>query len=235
MAEKKSLKDIKLEDLNPKDLKPLALPVFLILVIIALFFVGYKTLWGRIADERAKLNTARKNEATLVQKRDLLSQVGSEISPYIDAATISIPEKNSSLLMISQLRQVVSQNVLEATDIAVSSPNSAEKGMSRVQLQFQVDGDLNQLISFINQFQNVAPIPQVEQVSITNVGGTSRAEVSLNVYFAPFPEQLPPLTEPVSELTSEERELLDILSQLQLPPLLGVSPSGPTFRSNPFQ
>lgn len=237
MASEGSLKDIKLEDIKLRNIASLAVPLGFVVVLIVFFIFGYKIMLGKINSMRSELSAAKKDEIILIEKKQLLSEIKDEVALFIDSSVVAVPEKNAALPMISQLKSAIDSRLLSLSNLDISSPSKAKRNinLNKVKMEFEVDGDLFQLIQLVKGLTDIAPISKIDKMEIAKSGEVAQASVSLSVYFAPYPTELPPLTEPLKELSSDEIEVLNRLSQLQRPSFIEVSPTGPTGRRSPFE
>ena len=226
--------EIQGQEVSIKELKPLLIPVGAILVVLVLFYFGITQSLDRIKDKRRELTVARRDETTLEQKQEVLSDLSGEITSFVNVSSAAVPEKNASLIMISQIKSLAAQRLLLISDISIGG--SAQDGvLSKSSIQFDVEGDFTQVTSFVRDIANSAPLSRIDSVEIRQGGDTVRATVSLSTYGAAFPEKLPPINEPLSDLTDKEREVLGILTELQAPPFSEVTPQEPIQNENPFE
>lgn len=222
------------EQITLKELRPLLVPVGSLVLIIALFVFGISQALGQIKSKRQELSLARRDENTLVQKQEVLSSLSGEVGGFVNVSSDALPEKNASLVMISQVKDLAGQRLLILSDLKIG--RAVEDGvLTKAQLQFDVDGDIFQVIAFVRELANVAPLSRLVSVSINQSGDVVRANVSIAAYSASFPEQLPAIKEPLTDLTDKEREVLGILDELIPPPFSSVSPETPGGRANPFE
>lgn len=218
----------------PANFQILLLPLGLLLVLVILFVVAIRVGFSRISAQRQSLSESQRNENILSQKQSVLSELQPELETSADATTLSMPDKNPALLVFSQLKGVAASNGVALINLKIS-PEVKEKEISRIEILLDVDGDIFQIISFMEQLHDIAPLVQLERIKINQSGGLARANTTLRGYWADFPEKLPPLTEPVKELTSDEVDLLTRLSTLVPPLFSNLSPTEPTVRGDPFQ
>jgi Tfp pilus assembly protein PilO len=223
----------------PKKLIPPNMQVFVIplgllaaLVIMTIFSIRFG--FARISTQRQEVETANKNESVLLQKESVLKEVETEIPAHVKVLAAVMPEKNPSLAMISQLKLLSSSKGLVVENIKVSSSMAKEAGLSEVDVTFGVDGPMLQVIDFIASIKDLAPVSTLEKAKLNQSGEATRADLTVRVYYAAFPEKLPSLTEPVRGLTSSEKETLTNLSSLLLPAFIELAPQGPTQRDSPF-
>ena len=90
------------------------------------------------------------------------------------------------------------------------------------------------MLEFLKSIDTIAPITLVDKIKINEVGGTTRAEVSVKSFFAALPTKLPSLTEPLRDLTEAERETLSKISALTQPPFTDIPPSQGEGKIDPF-
>ena len=223
------------QKISKKDLKALGIPALAILIVLILFAFTYRGLSGKLSSEKAQLDKAKKVEDDLALKQQVLTQLQGEVLGLVGSTVLAVPEKNSALMMVSQIKSQASQRLLTISDVAIGSTLELTKGVQRIQLQFDVEGDVAQIMDFLNSLTITAPLSVLEKVNLANTGDTVRATVALSVYAAPLPSSLPSLTEPLKELSEDETNLLDTLGQLISPPFLEVTPQTPTTRTNPFE
>lgn len=226
--------EIQGEKITVKQLRPLLVPATSLLLILFLFVSGVTQALGLIEGKRNELSLAQKDENTLEQKQQVLTELGSEATTFANVTSDALPEKNASLIMISQIKGLTAQRLLAISDLKIG--RAVEDGaLTKAQLQFDIDGDPGQVIAFIRELASVAPISRLDSVSINQSGDIIRASVALSVYSASFPEQLPAIKEPLSGLTDKEREVLGILTDLTPPPFSSITPEPPGAKANPFE
>jgi Tfp pilus assembly protein PilO len=226
--------EIQGEKVSVKQLRPLLVPVASLLLVLFLFVFGVTRALGLIEDKRGELSLAQKDENTLEQKQQVLTELGSEATTFASVTSDALPEKNASLIMISQIKGLAAQRLLVISDLKIG--RAVEDGsLTKAQLQFDIDGDPGQVVILIRELASVAPLSRLDSVSINQSGDVVRASVALSVYSASFPEQLPAIKEPLSSLTDREREVLGILTDLITPPFSNITPEAPGVKSNPFE
>lgn len=218
----------------PPNVAILIVPVGLVVVLLILALVVFKVGVSRINSQREKLASTRKDETTLSQKRDVLQRVQGEVSPYADLSIIALPDKSPALMIISQLKNLASAKLVVLTNLRVSSSIGEKKGISRINVGFDVDGDFSQVTDFLKATSAIAPISRLTKVEVSQSAGLTRASATLISFWVPLPTKLPPLTEAAGELTAEELALISELSLLEPPSFVEVAPTGASARLDPF-
>lgn len=222
-------------EISKKDLQTLSIPFLLVFVLAVLLFVSYKILFPRIQNEKSDLAKNKQDEQVLTKKQQVLSSFSSEASSYVGSSVVAVPEKNSALIMISQIKKIVQVRLLAMNNLQIGSLVPEKNGLYKVQLQFDLDGDLLQSTAFIKDVENVAPIANINKIKVSQTSGTSRMTVSINVYSAPYPKTLPAITEAESDFTDKEKATLAKLTNLVQPAFSEVTPNSPQQRPNPFE
>lgn len=217
----------------PANVQLFLVPLGLLVVLIILSVLAVKIGFSRIGAQREELSAARKNESILSQKESVLSSVQGTIPTYVKTVAASLPEKNPALSMTSQLRSLALTNQLILENIKVGSSVTTGE-LSAVDISFSLEGAVPQVVSYLNSIKDMAPVSTVEKAKINQSSLGTRADVTVKVYFSPFPTKLPSLTEPVKELSQEEKGTLLKLSALSLPIFTELQAQPGTLRENPF-
>jgi Tfp pilus assembly protein PilO len=226
--------EIQGEKISVKQLRPLMVPVAALFLILILFVFGITQALKIIDNKKSELGVAEKDERTLEQKQEVLTSLSSDASSLVEITSSSLPEKNASLMMISQVKELAAQRLLAISDLKIG--RAVEDGaLTKAQLQFDVDGDLAQVSAFIRQLAQVAPLSRLGSVKVNQSGDVVRANVTISVYSAKFPEKLPAINEPLSDLSEKDREILGILTELTPPPFSSISPQAGGGKVNPFE
>jgi len=222
------------KSLLPPNMEVMAVPLVLLIVLLFLFIFAAKIGLSRLNSQKQKLAVTRREELVFRQKQEILQEVQEEVLSLADLSATAVPDKNPALAVISQLRNFASSKGVILSNLQVASRGKVGKGLSRVEVGFEAEGDFSAVINFLEEIGKTAPISRVEGVEINQSAGTTRATVSLASFWAPFPEKLPPLTEPVKDLSAEELDLVRSLSELTPPLFLEITPSVPSARTDPF-
>ena len=217
----------------PPAIQVFLVPVILLVVLGILSGLAVRVGFSRIGAQRDEIATARKDENTLSQKESVLRGVQGTVPTFVNTVAASLPEKNPALSMISQLRVLALTNGLLLENIKIGSAVPSE-GLFYVDITFGLEGTPPQVVSYLNSIKNQAPISTVEKAKVNQSALGTRADVTVRVYYSAFPQQLPSLTEPVKELTEDEKAALNRLSALSLPAFTDLQAQPAGARENPF-
>ena len=153
---------------------------------------------------------------------------------YADTAIVAMPDKNPSLVALSQLKNLAEARALILNNIEVGRKTTNKSGTSKTTISFEVEGALSQVLNYLLSTKNFAPISTIDRVEIAQAGGVIRTSVDLAVFWAPLPTKLPAITETVTELTASEENLITELLDLEQPLFFQVLPVEPSARIDPF-
>ena len=224
---------IEYKKILPPAIQVFVVPIVLLVVLGILSGLAIRVGFGRIGQQRQETAVARQNENALSQKEGVLRTNQGTIPTYVNTVAASLPEKNPALSMTSQLRNLALSNGISLENIKIGS-SVPSGGLSEVDITFGLEGTPPQVIAYLNSIKNLAPVSTVEKAKINQSALGTRVDVTVRVYYSPFPEKLPSLTEPVRELTEDERNVLNRLSALSLPAFSDLQPQPAGARENPF-
>lgn len=224
---------IEYKKILPPAVQVFIVPIVLLIILGILSGLAIRIGFGRIGQQRQDVAVARQNENTLSQKEGVLRSNQGTIPSFVNTVAASLPEKSPALSMTSQLRNLALANgiILENIKIGSAVPSGS---LSEVDITFGLEGTPQQVVSYLNSIKNLAPVSTIEKAKINQSALGTRADVTVRVYYSPFPEKLPSLTEAVKELNEDERNTLNRLSALSLPAFTDLQPQPAGTRDNPF-
>lgn len=172
-----------------------------------------------------KIQTLSQTEGDInarISQLDKRNNALSSLSPTVIAASQKIatvlPAENSVLLVTSQVRTTAIANKVNIKTLTTSSINDlTEPNTGSTQVGIIVEGTSTAVIDFLTSLTTQSPLIELDGVNFVTNPTTTIAQVTLNSYWAPFPTQLPAITESISALTSEETTLLNLLSSYSSP------------------
>lgn len=218
----------------PSDVKA-ALNAGLPLVISIILFVVVGNLGiANITDLRTQITQAQKDQQVLNQKVNILQTEAATLGTSSVAVSTALPDSNTVLAVISQLKSISTNDTLALTNLKTGGQVQDSSGLSRVDVSFEVSGTRDQIITFLGQLANAAPIMVVSSIRFSENGGASRADVTVKSFWAGLPTNLPTTTEALTDLTPDEQAVLDSVGQLTQPPFTTLPASPTSGKTNPF-
>lgn len=218
----------------PRKMGVMLLPLVLFLAMVVLAIIVFKVGVVRTSSQRAELQKAIKNETILAQKQQVLQTLESNILSYADTVIIAMPDKNPSLITLSQLKILAERNTLSLSNIKIGGKIKDKSGISKTIISSEVEGTLSQVLNYLISTTSFAPLSVIDRVDMVQAGGVIRASVDLTVFWVPLPTKLPAMSEPIRELSANETNLITELSSLEKPLFIQVLPTTPSTRIDPF-
>ncbi len=229
-----------MQNLKLENLKFLYIPLSVILGIAILSLISFKLFSDRLSQEQSELNKAQGQQIVLSQKLGALEHSGNIINS-VQSISFALPGENPSFIEVSQIRRYTQALGLTLTSIQIGQETTDAGGLLHANVNFDVEGNPITTFSLIDKIKGAAPITVGNNISINQKGGTTTSTFTLSVYWSPFPEKLPALTEPITELNHSDEEILAQIAGLDLPVLGSQAPissqsavpsTGP--KTNPF-
>jgi Tfp pilus assembly protein PilO len=208
--------------------------VFPFFVVIILFVIVGKFGFGKIVEIRDQIKKTQNDQQVLTQKLDVLRNIEATGEKSSNIAVNALPDTNPSLSVISQIKILSGKIGLTVSEIKAGSPGVNSSGLSQVNVSFKVIGPREQVESFVTEISKIAPITIVDKIKISeSTPGTSMGNISVKSFWAPFPTKIPAVDKAISDLTSQEQQTLQSLSELTQPIFTDI-PAGEGGRNDPF-
>lgn len=223
------------KNILPLSIKVIIVPAGSLFALILLSFFAFKIGLSQIRKQQAELAQSRKNEKILTAKMDLLSTIESSIGFQTNTVVAALPNNNSAILALSQIREIANNQNLFMSNIKIGAGSSlASAKVSTINISFDVEGDMFSLFSLISAIKQLAPITHLTKAVLNFSGLRSEASISVKTYWADFPTKIPAVLDPSTPLNETETSTLDAVSGLSVPPLVNLAPSEPFERISPF-
>ncbi|MFI5241180.1 MAG: hypothetical protein ACHQUA_01970 [Microgenomates group bacterium] len=191
-------------------------------ITIFLFAIMLKFGFSKISEIRLKISEAKKTETVLNQKLDLLTQVDTDVLASSTAVAIALPETNSSLSVISQLKSLAGGNGIFLSNLKTGAESVDKSGLKRIDVSFDIEASRDLIFDFLADVDNIAPIVLIDKVKINETGGVARGSIVVKSFWSELPKKLPPLNEEIKDLTAEERETLIQVTSLIQPSFIDI-------------
>ncbi len=185
--------------------------------VVILFFLAGNFGFSKISDVRANVKKIQADRNVLTQKLNLIRGVSQTAAAASSVASVALPASNPALTVSAQLKLLASQNGVLLSGFKAGGEAADASGLSRADLTFDVTGSRPGVIAFIKGIKTFAPITLVDKIKINEAGGSSKATFSVKSFWSAFPKTLPAITEPIADLTADERKTLQDISTLTQP------------------
>ena len=225
---------ISVKGLIKPNLKALALPIGLLIVLVLSAFVVATNGIKQISAEIIKLREAKSAVVQLEEKEGLLKRIQGVVLSQADASVIALPDKNPGLIMLSQLNASSETKQVELKEKNIRIGGGINKTLPGALISFKTESDLATVLGFLKEIKALAPVSNLEQINISQDEGVFSVTTELIVYWSDFPTEIPKVSEPVTSLSPSEQALLDEITKLVKPQFIEFAPSAPSVRENPF-
>lgn len=193
--------------------KPMGILFITITLLILIFYFGFKNVFSL----KTKIDTNKIVGNSLGQKVSVLESISEVLPTDITFLDIVLPNKGAVLYGLSQIKnQTLAFNLL-VSNMKSGTTIPQENGVSKNSINFEVLGEEQNIFMFLDSFSKLLPLMTIDKVSLSKSSNIIRAEVTISVYSANFPEKIPALTETINELTNQEISLLKELITYGLP------------------
>jgi len=205
----------------------------LVAAIILFLLVGNFGI-SKVQDLRGQISKAQSDNTILTQKVSLLQNISGTIGNAPSAAAVALPDGNPALAVISQLKNLAAANIISISNIKGGAASDDVTGLGRSNVTFDLDGTIDQIITFLQSVSTIAPITLVDKVKISESGGIAKASISVKSFWAPLPKTLPSTNTQISDLTPDEQAILLKISSLVQPSFSQVPGAEVGGRTDPF-
>lgn len=205
-----------------------------LIIVIILFVIVGKFGIAKVIGVRAEIASAQETERTLTQKLSILQTLSPDITLKANLVASALPEGNPTLAVISQLKVLAASQgvVLSSVKSLAGVQNSSDLNATTV--SFSLVGLKPQVFAFLNEIPKIAPITIVDKIRVTGNVGSITADISVKSYWADFPKTIPSVTDPITDLTASDKDVLNKVSGLTQPTFIKVTPSQEGVNPNPF-
>lgn len=216
-----------------KDLSIILPRLLIIGAILVLTFIIGNILFNQITSKTSDKNALDEENAKLTLKLNSLKAVQSS-AIQVDAASTALPGDDPSLLALSQIERAATSSALTITNASIGG-GIIQAGLGRSDISLYLSGDFKSVNSFITDIEGSAPLMKIIDLKSNTANSQTQAILSISVYWAPYPKQLPALTDNSTTLSDEEKGILTKLSGLTKPSQGKTpTPQAPSGRTNPF-
>lgn len=211
------------------------LPLLSLIALLLLFVFSVRTGISKIQVLQSNINSQKGVENTLRQKEELLKSVEESVSDQTAAVNSALPGKNPVLLTMYQVRSLGLDGLIRLSGSKVGTTGTKESSLDAIGMTFNIQGQIEDVLKSINKLKLITPLTVIDKVEFQIDGYNASADVSISSYWSPLPEKIPSLTQPVSDITQEEKDILSSLLSLTQPPFGDeLLPQEPAERDNPF-
>lgn len=211
--------------------KPLSIMALVLFAIVIALVVGAKN----ITNIRNVITKNKTTEKSLTQKVSALETVSQALPGDVTFLDVVLPSKGSVLYALNQIRSQTVVNSLTISNLKTGNSIPESGGVMKSSVSFEISGQDLDIYAFLASLNKMLPLMNIDKVSFSSISGLLTANVSVNVYSADLPKTIPSVTGTVSELTSQDIQLLNELATYTMPKFTepSIDPKN-TQKTDPF-
>lgn len=217
----------------PQNLKVILGSILPLIAVLILFAFAGRFGMEKTSETRTKIQTVKENIDALSAKLAILEGVDAT-QTQTNTALSALPSRNSSTVVVSQLKILAATQGVTLTNIRGSGEVKDPSGLSRIDVTFDAFGIRPQIMSFAASMNQIAPIALLDKIKINESGGGVRAAFQVKSFWSELPKTLPTLTDKVNSLTNSEKELLIEIAKLRQPLFVELPASETAGKAEPF-
>ncbi len=218
----------------PESIRQTVSVVIPLLFIIILFLAVGNFGVSKVLGIRDQISSAQNTEKALTQKLNLLQTLSSEVSLKSNIVSSVVPDTNPSLTVISQLKTLAVGYGVVVSAFKSAGGSGSSSDINQATVTFNIDGARAQVFSFLTDIAKIAPITVVDKIKISEIAGNMSGDIEVKSFWVDFPKTIPSVTSPVTDLTAEERAILNNASSLIQPAFTELTPMQGGINPNPF-
>lgn len=234
----------KLPSLNFQQFRPFLIPGVMVIFIFVsgLFFIRPKI--SEILLIQKKLEEEETRLAKLTAKVASLEGLDqTELVLRVETTAKAVPSEKDLPPLLLVLKTLAAKNSLEIANlqvdpgkIATTSAQESPNRLSFLDFKIAIKGRMNDLKEFLTQVGQVAPLMVVRQVRIEVQDSSQavQAELRLDAPFLLPPASLGSIEAPLAQITNQEEDIYQKLTDLDFALIEKEMPLVPTGKVDPF-
>lgn len=209
--------------------------LFLILVVI------YPQASKLIINQGAVSDLASKSNFLETKVQALEGYNQEDLSREVSYALALLPLDKDFGNIVGLMQQVAGQSGFSVTAVSLGNTSNQLKNANSFEVKLEAQGIKNLLPVFLNNLENSKRLIKVSSIDIASGLNpqTVNVSISVEVFYSSLPQNYGTVDSPLPELTSKDRDLINLLAGLSTTSII-ASPSaaiqfGSRGKSNPFE
>ena len=170
-------------------------------------------------------DVATLNEKSLILQDEDVTTLQNDLSVLASA----VPPDKSLATAMSTLDSVASQSGVTLSNFELAKPGtlatgSAERltadeskiGSYTLPISVAVTGSLGQVQSFIQTISGARRFMRISSLTLTLYGSGAQAQIELEAFYMPYPTTVGSIDQPISDLTTGDKNVIERTQQLPL-------------------
>ena len=193
-------------------IKPIAILVIVVVAFLISLYVGY----GQITNLNNKISKEKETEKTLIKKVAILRRVNQLIPGDTTFLDVAMPSRGAILFGLNQVKNQANASGLLINNIKTTSATSVSD-ISENTITFSIDGDENTIYKFMETISKSLPLMNITKAQVSKSAESTNATMTIRIYTAALPKELPALNSAVIDLTESEIKTLSELQTFTMP------------------
>lgn len=189
--------------------------LFLLVLLLMILVLVYGINRVKVLNE--KISESQKIQKQLNKKTEILKDVQIDVEKNVGSVDIALPSKGVSLFGLNQIKNKALQFNLLLDNLKISVPTVVSGGIEKSYISFDLYGNSDNIYFFLDSLEKILPITKIEKLVIHNLDGNSNITVNLNIYGSELLKKIPSITGQISDLSNHELDVLDDLSEYEMP------------------
>ncbi|MBU1322434.1 hypothetical protein KKE75_00040 [Patescibacteria group bacterium] len=213
----------------------------LIMMLGAAIFLGIIVFGPALSNLQKviRINKQQKTELSSLEKKlQILEGIDNNlIIDRVKKMEAVFPSDKPIVQLLSSLAQLAAKHSLSFGGVSLSpgslTDEKKEDSLADLTFGFEVGGELNSILKFLQELERVAPLMKIDKVGLTiRTLSMIAAKINVSAFYQPAPKSLGTISQPVKLLSRSEEA---ILSQLfNFTQFQAVLPSVQTGKTNLF-
>lgn len=213
----------------------------LIMMLGAAIFLGIIVFGPTLSNLQKviRINKQQKTELSSLEKKlQILEGIDNNlITDRVKKMEAVFPSDKPIVQLLSSLAQLAAKHNLSFGGVSLSpgslTDEKKEDSLADLTFGFEVGGELNSILKFLQELERVAPLMKIDKVGLTiKTLPIIAAKINVSAFYQPAPKSLGTISQPVKLLSRSEEA---ILSQLfNFTQFQAVLPSVQTGKTNLF-
>ena len=212
-------------------IKPVAILTTTVILFVIVSLIGFKNLRAYVD----KINENKATQKSLSQKVSTLETVSQILPGDITFLDIVLPNRGVVLYGLSQVKTQAIKFNLAISNLKTGGVSPESGGVLKASIGFEVTGNEKDIYNFLQSFNKLLPLMNVNRVNLTKVNDITNASITLNIYSAELPQKIPSVTGTVTELSQKDINLLGELTTYSLPQFVEPTVTNIPQKEDPFR
>jgi Tfp pilus assembly protein PilO len=219
----------------PPDIKIIVMPLASLSALLILGYLLISMGLTRILAQEKQVKSAE-NEVTILEQKNLvLNEVTPTIAQNANLFSFALPAEDPGPMIFSQIKSLSASAGVQINTLGLL-PGAIGGEIREEVVNVKITGSTTAIFDFLNQLSTITPLVVVNTVIISkDKTDNVSADIALSSFWSAFPETIPASSDPVSDLTVDEKDMISQMATYKTPAFTELTPlSSSSSRTSPF-